>query len=42
LTVLHAGMNIPERLNELEPILRFEVETLHRQLEQIRRKGSPQ
>ena len=40
LTVLHAEMDIPERLVELEPVLRIEVETLHRQLEQIRRKGS--
>ena len=32
LTVLHANMDIPERLLELEPTLSLEVEMLHQQL----------
>jgi plasmid stabilization system protein ParE len=32
LTVMHAGMDIPERLTQLEPTLKLEVEMLHQQL----------
>lgn len=32
LTVLHANMDIPERLLELEPTLSLEVQMLHQQL----------
>jgi toxin ParE1/3/4 len=32
LTILHGNMDIPERLAELEPTLKLEVELLHKQL----------
>jgi hypothetical protein len=38
LTVLHANMDIPERLAELEPTLRIEVELLHQQMGRGKRK----
>ena len=37
LTLLHATMDIPERLNELEPTLRVETELLHRKLQRAKR-----
>ena len=38
LTVLHATMDIPERLIELEPTLKLEVEMLHEQLAKAKKK----
>lgn len=38
LTVLHGNMDIPERLTELEPTLKLEVEFLHQQLVQAGKK----
>jgi len=34
LTLLHGSMDIPQRLSELEPTLRTEIELLHRKLQQ--------
>jgi toxin ParE1/3/4 len=39
LTVMHTSMDIPERLTELEPTLKLEVEMLHQQLKRAG-KGS--
>lgn len=39
LTVLHASMDIPERLAELEPTLNLEVELLHQQLVRAKKKN---
>jgi toxin ParE1/3/4 len=36
LTLLHATMDIPERLAELEPTLSIETELLHRKLQQAK------
>lgn len=38
LTVLNASMDIPERLLELEPTLKLEVEMLHQQLAKSKKK----
>ncbi len=38
LTVIHASRDIPSRLAELQPTLVNEVELLHRQLQDTRRK----
>lgn len=38
LTVLHANRDIPERLAELEPALKLEVELLHQQLVRAKRR----
>jgi toxin ParE1/3/4 len=38
LTLLHANMDIPQRLNELEPALKLEVESLHQQLQRRTKK----
>lgn len=38
LTVLNTSMNIPERLIELEPTLKLEVEMLHEQLLKSKKK----
>jgi plasmid stabilization system protein ParE len=38
LTVLNASMDIPERLLELEPSLKLEVEMLHQQLAKSKKK----
>ena len=39
LTVLHANMDIPERLAKLEPTLKLEVEMLHQQLGRSKKKS---
>ena len=38
LAVIHAAQDIPERLAELEPTLKREVEILHQKLKQARRE----
>lgn len=38
LTVLNANMDIPERLNQLEPTLKLEVEMLHQQLAKAKKR----
>jgi len=38
MTVLSASMDVPERLVELEPTLKLEVEMLHSQLLQSKKK----
>ena len=38
LTVLNANMDIPERLNQLEPTLKLEVEMLHEQLAKAKKQ----
>lgn len=37
LTVLHASMDIPNRLSEREPTLKIEVELLHKKLRRTRK-----
>ncbi len=39
LTVLHASMDIPERLDELEPTLQLEVGMLHQQLQRSKKRA---
>ncbi|TWU44911.1 Toxin ParE [Novipirellula aureliae] len=39
LTLLHATMDIPERLSELEPTLRAETELLNRKLQQAKKSS---
>ena len=39
LTVLHGNMDIPERLAELEPTLKLEIELLHQQLVRAKKKN---
>ena len=40
LTVVHASMDIPNRLAELQPTLSTEVELLHRKLQGTKRRGA--
>lgn len=37
LTVIHASMDVPSRLADLEPTLRSETELLHRKLQKVRK-----
>jgi toxin ParE1/3/4 len=37
LTVMHASMDIPERLTELEPTLKLEVDMLHQQFQKTKK-----
>jgi toxin ParE1/3/4 len=39
LTVMHASMDIPEVLTELEPTLKLEVEMLHQQLQKAKKRS---